>query len=80
MITYEKLVDILSGSFCISPNSTDTNIGILADRILAALEKEREGDILVTYYEQFVNLPRHKDGQLKGRLIFRPTKAKEAGL
>ena len=42
------------------------------EAVNAAIEKEREGEILVTYYEQFVNLPRHKDGQLKGRLTFRP--------
>lgn len=86
-MTREEIVKIIQECDQYATNRTSRNA---ADRILSAIEKEREGEVVLVVGEvkdsgaisDPVGFPYYVGGDLhgqQGQLIFRPTKAKEAG-
>lgn len=80
-MTREELVEILE--VCLDGEFTRPDV--LADRILLALEKEREGDVVLedgVMGEDFMMEATCNSIELNGKqgqLIFRPTKAEKGG-
>ena len=86
-MTRDKLVELLRAS-----GQYEFDEDTAADSILAALESEREGEVVlmpvhfsqIRYGEMIVGISvsngdKRFNGK-DGKIIFRPTKAKEAGL
>lgn len=81
-MTREELVEILE--VCLDGEFTRPDV--LADRILSALEKEREGEVVLYTGDELwkmVNITGPNFNEIKrrfGQLIFRPTPADKEGV
>lgn len=83
-MTRKKLIDIICHDHAIPTALGPMLVGDIADRILAALESEREGEVVLWTGEMggiglYVPPIPGVEGT-HGQVFFRPTKAKDVGL